>query len=220
MEEQIIIKLRPNDSDVCIETVHNGFVKTKNIGLETLKKLFIDSLSFGETKTGILPSGCIHMTVNDDYRELVLCHGQLYADITYYNEVFLHFPLPRLVFSFKVNNEGRIMSARLGVIKDEQPKPDTPMYLYPFSNMSTASTICLGSNSLPQIKELRTMWSLPDFILRLPNNSDSYMQSSNQLELEYRELLEHLRYKEPGYYYEKVLVPSGHTLQDFIDRRF
>ena len=34
--------------------------------------------------------------------------------------------------------------------------------------------------------------------------------------MEYRELLNHLKDKEPAYYYTDVLVPNGKTLKDFI----
>ena len=32
----------------------------------------------------------------------------------------------------------------------------------------------------------------------------------------YRELLNHLKNKDPAYYYTDVLIPSGKTLKDFI----
>ena len=35
--------------------------------------------------------------------------------------------------------------------------------------------------------------------------------------LPYRELMEHLKDKEPSYYYTDILIPNGKTLGDFID---
>ena len=60
------------------------------------------------------------------------------------------------------------------------------------------------------------MSSLPYLILEMPNNDDHFTSRSNQLKLEHRDLLEHLKDKDPDYYYEKVLIPSGRTLKDFI----
>ena len=34
--------------------------------------------------------------------------------------------------------------------------------------------------------------------------------------LQYRDLLEHLKDKEPSYYYSDVLIPNEKTLKDFI----
>ena len=50
----------------------------------------------------------------------------------------------------------------------------------------------------------------------MPNNDDHFSASHNQLKLEHRDLLEHLKDKSPDYYYEKVLIPSGRTLKNFI----
>lgn len=111
------------------------------------------------------------------------------------------------------------MDRRLGVMKDETPKADTPMFHYPFSNVSRSS-ICVGNNPLPKYKELRAISTLPDYILRLPNNDDMYDSRRTKLELGYRDLLEHLKGKDPAYYYDEVLIPNGLTLKDFIEGRF
>lgn len=34
--------------------------------------------------------------------------------------------------------------------------------------------------------------------------------------MQYRELLEHLKDKDPAYYYTDVLIPSGKTIKDFM----
>ena len=40
-----------------------------------------------------------------------------------------------------------------------------------------------------------------------------------QLKLSHGELLEHLKDKDPAYYYTDILVSNGKTLGDFISRR-
>ena len=76
--------------------------------------------------------------------------------------------------------------------------------------------LCTGNNELPVYKNRSTLATLPDYLLRLPNNNDSFNPRHNKLNLEYRDLLEHLKKKTPAYYYTDVLVPNGKTLRDFM----
>lgn len=46
---------------------------------------------------------------------------------------------------------------------------------------------------------------------------DGYSESNNKLGLGYRELMEHLKDKDPAYYYSDILIPNGKTLRDFIN---
>ncbi len=71
-------------------------------------------------------------------------------------------------------------------------------------------------NPFSEAKSLHTLSSLPYLILEMPNNDDHFSASHNQLKLEHQDLLEHLKDKSPDYYYEKVLIPSGRTLKEFI----
>lgn len=91
------------------------------------------------------------------------------------------------------------------------------MYRYPFSNVGgSMGTICIGRNALPQYKTPHALASLPAFLLSIPNGDHSFNRLNNKLELEYRDLLEHLKDKDPSYYYSDVLLPNGKTLKDFI----
>ena len=85
----------------------------------------------------------------------------------------------------------------------------------PFSNVS-GFHMCIGNNVMPKCESLHTLSSLPYHIMEIPNNDDHYQAQNNIMRLDYRGLLEHLRDKNPAYYYEKVLVPNGRTLKDFI----
>jgi len=126
------------------------------------------------------------------------------------------FPLPRLVFGFTVSEEGRVSNCKLGVIDNTSMlTPATPMFLYPFSNVS-GTHLCIGNNRLPQVKSLHTLGSLPHFILSMGNNNDHFSPSNNKPGLEMRDLMELLKDKQQSYYYEHILLPSGKTFGDFI----
>ena len=62
---------------------------------------------------------------------------------------------------------------------------------------------------------MQSLQNLPDFIVSLPDNDDYFNIKNNRLQLNHRELMEHLADKTPEYYYSDILIPSGKTLADF-----
>ena len=93
------------------------------------------------------------------------------------------------------------------------------MYHYPFSNVYDDLRVCVGNNVLPHFKSQTQLSKFPRFLLGIPDNDDFFKESHNRLHMPHRELLEHLKDKEPAYYYTDVLVESGKTLSDFINGR-
>ena len=55
-------------------------------------------------------------------------------------------------------------------------------------------------------------------MLGLPDNDDMFYSAHNKKGLDHKALLEHLKDKNPAYYYTDILVPNGRTLSDFILR--
>ena len=93
------------------------------------------------------------------------------------------------------------------------------MYYYPFSNVSRENGhLCVGANVLPIYKKLHKAYHLPAFLLSIPNNMHYYSKSDNKLGLDYRELMEHLKDKDPSYYYSDILVLKKETLGEFIQK--
>ena len=177
-----------------------------------------NSMRHNYISSGLLPPNCLHIEIDSDgNKSYCLWYPRLYADISYHETAYPSFPLPRLVFAFHVDTEGKIGECRMGVVADEKPTMETVMYRYPFSNVSgTRGDICIGANSLPKYKTPHTLVSLPALLLSIPNGDHSFSVLNNKLGLQYRDLLEHLKDKEPSYYYSDVLIPNGKTLKDFI----
>lgn len=90
---------------------------------------------------------------------------------------------------------------------------------YPFSNVYEDERVCTGNNILPRYKKLSAMKNFPRYLLGLPDNDDMFYSAHNQKGLDHKALLEHLKDKDPSYYYTDILVPNGRTLSDFILRR-
>ena len=103
----------------------------------------------------------------------------------------------------------------MGVVEEGRITPASKMYCYPFSNVN-GYRMCTGGNTLPSYESLHGIHTLPYLILSMPNNDDYYSPQNNRQGLEFRDLLEQLKDKDPGYYYSDVLIPNGDTLQDFI----
>ncbi|GHV13425.1 hypothetical protein FACS1894219_08200 [Clostridia bacterium] len=216
---EIIIKLR-GDGTVAVEDSKDGVKGFKEISPNSLLECINKSLLRGVVSSGLLPKGCLSFTAHDSGdKYVVIIHSESRADISYYGTQYPDFPLPKLVFGFSVTRENRISRCRLGVVGNENNlKPSTSMFLYPFSNVSGTS-LCTGNNVLPKCESLHTLSSVPHYILSMDNNNDHFKPTNNKQGFEMRDLLELLRDKAPEYYYTDVLIPAKFTLADFINER-
>lgn len=209
-----------DDGRVMVERDSRGVKSFKQIAPDTLVKCIDRSMVRGAVRTGLLPKGCVSVSIYDDgSRDAVLLYTEGRADISYFGTEYKNFPLPYLVFGFRLSEEGRVSACRLGVIENSgRLKPDTKMYHYPLSNVS-GFHLCTGNNTFPKCESLHTLASLPYYIMAMPNNNDHFNHSLNKPGLEMRDLLELLKDKEPAFYYSDVLIPSGRVLNDFIEGR-
>ena len=217
-KDELRIRIIPESGQVLIETHTDGIVKCKEIQEDALLDCIKNSIRHDYVSSGLLPPNCLHVGINSDgNKSYCLWYPQLYADISYHETAYPNFPLPRLVFAFHADTEGKISGCRMGVAADERPTMNSVMYRYPFSNVGgSMGTICIGRNALPQYKTPHALASLPTFLLSIPNGDHSFSVLNNKLGLQYRDLMEHLKDKDPSYYYSDVLIPNGKTLKDFI----
>ena len=208
------------DGRIMVENDISGVKSFKQISPEALLECINKSLLRGAVHTGLLPKNCISFSAYDDgTRDVVLLHSENKADVSYFGTQYKGFPLPRLVFGFRLNKEGRVSSCRLGIIaNDDMIKPETKMYHYPLSNVN-GFHLCTGNNVLPKCASLHTLASLPYYIMAMGNNNDYFRAANNKLGLEMRDLMELMKNKEPAFYYSDVLLPNGAVLNDFINGR-
>lgn len=215
-ENDMIIRISPSWCRITLESMDKGVTAFKQITQADFLDCIKNCIRNQGISSGILPEGCFHFsTDNTGNKWYCLRYPELYSDIYYYTTEYPSFPLPRLVFGFEVNPDGKVLGRRIGIIADEKPGLNTLMYIYPFSNVG-GFNLCVGNNVLPVYKNPAALATLPGYLLRLPNNDDSFNSNNNRLGMGYRELLNHLKDKEPSYYYTNVLKPNGKTLKDFI----
>lgn len=215
MADEVVLHIR-EDKSILVEIREKGAVRTKVIDIDALLDCLTDSMDGIQIQTGVLPNNIVSLSFGDDSRYAVVEFPDEYSDITYMSTTYEHFPLPRLLFGFKLENSGRISAVNLGVPALGKLTEKTPMFCYPFSNVYRFS-LCVGANSLPHIPALYSLQNLPHYILSLPDNDDRFNTQHNRLGLGHRDLMEHLCDKDRQYYYDHVLVPMpGVTLKNFI----
>ena len=216
------IHIRKGDGHVVVEQRKtDGVVSTKNIAPSALSDCILNSRCDDAVySSGLLPEGCISVKMSKQYTTFFIRYPELYADFTYQGTQYLRFPIPRLVFAFQyMPAVGKVGGCSLCVVKDEKLTLDTPVFWYPFSNVGDSGHICTGNNVLPVMKDSSKLHALAGYILRLPNNNDHYNAAHNKLGSEFRDLLEHLKDKDPAYYYSDILVENHQTLKDFLNGR-
>lgn len=198
----------------------DGVVTRKNIAPDSLMRSITNSrVDDGVYHSGLLPSGCIASSFAKETQTYFLRHPDLVADFTYEGTEYPNFPIPRLVFGLTyLPKEQKVSKCKVFVVADEKLTSESKLYHYPFSNVGSDGSICMGNNALPRYQRPEQLSTLPDYILRIPNNNDHYKTQSNQQGLQYRDLLEHLKDKSSAYYYERILVESGQTLGQILER--
>lgn len=221
LTRDVILRISPKRNILIVEEQKpGGAVAFKEIAPMELYFALNSSYTCKDyLSSGFLPENCLHVSMNGSERHFVLWNPELRADIAYGGTEYLNFPIPRLVFGVRMLEGGKVAECSIGVVADEKPSPETPMYHYPFSNVYKDGRVCSGNNIMPRYKKQTALRNFPRYLLGLPDNDDMYDPKNNKLGLGHRELLEHLKDKDPAYYYSDILVPDGMALGNFISGR-
>lgn len=206
-----------DSAEIFVEERKNGIKSCKCISLNDLLVCIKSSIrDIKPIYRAVLPKNALFYSCCPETGSFSAAMEYPYnkADITYMNTEYRDFPLPKLVFGFKVAGK-KIKKVYLGITGNGILRESSLMYTYPFSNVSSDFVLCTGGNALPEIKSPYSLSNMPDYILGLPDNDDYFNIKNNRLQLNHRELMEHLADKTPEYYYSDILIPSGKTLADF-----
>ena len=217
--DRVTFTLSPKSPYVDCSWMDGPQVGRKTIEFSAFVKAIQESTPAPTACSGLLPPGTISYCESSNHQiTMTVESSDEYADITYFNTRYEHFPLPHLIFQFSFFEGQRVQSVRIGVAERERLRPDSRMFYYPFSNVCAANgRLCVGSNILPKVSSPHGLNSLPRFLLELPNNDDWFDSTHNKPGCSMRQLLEHLKDKTPDYYESDILIPDGRTLADFID---
>lgn len=116
------------------------------------------------------------------------------VDFEFFGTTYKNVGVPKTLFAIKVSG-GHVMSFRVVAVKDMFVSSKTPIYAYPFSNVSTSGTVCTGDNFKAinqEVDDTNTynLLSIPEMFFAMPNSEHSY--GHNTSGLYYRDLLEKL----------------------------
>ncbi len=122
-----------------------------------------------------------------------------------YEHQYPDFPLPRLLFGFRIEDSGRISGINIGVPDLGKLTPDTRMFVYPFSNVSRFA-MCTGANSLhtfnpPAAREPSLLYPVPAGQRRLLSGTRQPAENGTSRSAGAS------ADKDRRYYYDHVLVP-------------
>ena len=217
----LVLRVSPS-RNACVVEEHKpgGIISYREI--DPLELYYAISGSYTSNdflESGFLPDHCLHVSMSITERNYIIWNPELRADIIYRDTEYQDFPIPRLVFGLRILENGKVAECSMGVVADEKPTEDTQMFFYPFSNVHPDGKVCTGNNVLPRYKKLSAMKNFPRYLLGLPDNDDMFSRDKNKKQFNHQELLEHLKDKDPAYYYTDILVPNGRTLGEFIYRR-
>ena len=93
---------------VNVETIADGITSTKAIEFKDLAESFMECMP-RQVSSGILPENVVAFSESNSGKYVVLSHKETAADIRYYDTAYTDFPLPKLVFGFKVSGK-RVLS--------------------------------------------------------------------------------------------------------------
>ena len=207
-----------DSAEIAVEERRNGIKRIKNISINDLLVCIQSSLrEIKPVYHAVLPKNALFYSCCPETGDFSAAIEYPYskATVTYMATEYPDFPLPKLVFGFRISDKGKIRRVYLGVTENGILRENSKMFVYPFSNVSNNFSLCTGGNALPAIKSPYSLSNMPDYILSLPDNDDHFKPENNSLHLGHRELMEHLTDKSPEYYYSDILIPSGKTLADF-----
>ena len=214
----VILRLSPTRNTIIVEEQKPGGIAAYR-EIDPLELYYVINQSYASNDyldSGFLPEHCLHLSMSATEKYFVLWNPELRADVIYGDREYPNFPIPRMVFGVRVLENGKVAECSMGVVADEAPTMDTLMFFYPFSNVHSDDRVCTGNNVLPRYRKISALKNFPRYLLGLPDNDDMYDREHNRLKLSHGELLEHLKDKDPSYYYSDVLIPNGKTLKDFI----
>ena len=159
-----------DSAEIFVEERKNGIKSCKCISLDDL--LVCIKSSIREIKPvyrAVLPKNALFYSCCPETGDFSAAMEYPYnkADITYMNTEYRDFPLPKLVFGFKVAGK-KIKKVYLGITGNGILRESSFMYTYPFSNVSKDFVLCTGGNALPEIKSPYSLSNMPDYILSLP----------------------------------------------------
>ncbi len=176
-----------------------GKKNSKIVEMESLLMAFKCAVKtdVGQTPIGKIPFGYYDGAIGMHYNKLcadIVTVLPASMQMMQYENTQYDVCMPSLVFSFHVN-KGKLENTRVFTLKDEKPTEKSVLYRYPYGNVQDDGRVCWGSNTLPEIREIKRLEMVMTLFIQSPCNSDLYHSEKciGQNDVPLRELFEQLR---------------------------
>ena len=128
---RVTFTLSPKSPYVDCSWMDGPQVGRKTIEFSAFVKAIQESTPAPTACSGLLPPGTISYCESSNHQiTMTVESSDEYADITYFNTRYEHFPLPHLIFQFSFFEGQRVQSVRIGVAERERLRPDSRMFYY------------------------------------------------------------------------------------------
>jgi len=119
-----------DDLNLVVDDHRGETVKHKVISLNTFCKMIDRSTRKMDVASGLLPERCICYRETDSGERFVAIDlGRNAADITYEQTKYENFPIPRLLFGFRMSKDNRIAEVQIAVADMGTLRDDTRLYM-------------------------------------------------------------------------------------------
>ena len=135
------------------------------------------------------------------------------SNVAFYDDVFEDVGMPSLIFAITVEGE-TITNVKLGTVKDKLITPQSKIYYYPLTNVSSNGGICFGGNRISdyKIRSVNDLHVFPTRFLMMPSTHE-ISDSKTGYNMRVRPLLNHLKGKD---FDSEMLVEIGYTYEHWV----
>ena len=155
----VILRLSPTRNTIIVEEQKPGGIAAYR-EIDPLELYYVINQSYASNDyldSGFLPEHCLHLSMSATEKYFVLWNPELRSDVIYGDREYPNFPIPRMVFGVRVLENGKVAECSMGVVADEAPTMDTPMFFYPFSNVHSDDRVCTANNVLPRYRKISAL---------------------------------------------------------------
>jgi len=122
--DRVTFTLSPKSPYVDCSWMDGPQVGRKTIEFSAFVKAIQESAPAPTACSGLLPPGTISYCESPNHQiTMTVESSDEYADITYFNTRYEHFPLPHLIFQFSFFEGQRVQSVRIGVAERGRLRP-------------------------------------------------------------------------------------------------
>lgn len=128
----VILRLSPTRNTIIVEEQKPGGIAAYR-EIDPLELYYVINQSYASNDyldSGFLPGHCLHLSMSATEKCFVLWNPELRSDVIYGDREYPNFPIPRMVFGVRVLENGKVAECSMGVVADEAPTMDTPMFFY------------------------------------------------------------------------------------------